>query len=146
MNKATVERYMSERLVTVDVKSTARDIAKVMDQSNVSSALITDDNNEIVGIFTERDMVRIVSRDLPPDKIIALSPPLVYVDADASLEQASEAMLRGKVRHLLVREPGSGEIVGILTSTDLVRYMRSLHAARDFMSILEAASIEMSNY
>lgn len=137
---------MSERLVTVDVKSTARDIAKVMDQSNVSSALITDDNNEIVGIFTERDMVRIVSRDLPPDKIIALSPPLVYVDADASLEQASEAMLRGKVRHLLVREPGSGEIVGILTSTDLVRYMRSLHAARDFMSILEAASIEMSNY
>lgn len=36
MNKATVERYMSERLVTVNVKSTARDIAKVMDQSNVS--------------------------------------------------------------------------------------------------------------
>lgn len=41
-------------------------------------------------------MVRIVSRDLRPDKIIALSPPLAYVDADASLEQASEALLRGK--------------------------------------------------
>lgn len=37
-------------------------------------------------------------------------------------------------------------MVGILTSTDLVRYLRSLHAARDFLSILEAASIEMSNY
>jgi CBS domain-containing protein len=151
MDKATVERYMSERLVTMSIKSTVQDIARVMDKNNVSSVLITaaDDESgkkEIVGILTERDVVRVVSRDLPPDRIIALSPPLVYVDADAPLEQASEAMLRNHVRHLLVRDPDSREIVGILTSTDLVRYLRSLHATRDFTSVLEAASVEASNY
>lgn len=142
MSQATVERYMNERLVTIGVKSTATDIAKLMDQNNVSSVLITDDNNEIIGIFTERDMVKIISRNLQPDRIIAISPPLVYIDKDESVEQASETMLRNKVRHLLVRDPASKEIVGIMTNTDLVRYLRNLSASKEFESILEAAGIE----
>lgn len=146
MSQATVERYMNERLVTINVKSTARDTAKLMDQNNVSSVLVTDDSNEIIGIFTERDMVRIISRNLQPDEITAISPPLVYVDKDESMEQASETMMRNKVRHLLVRDPMSKEIVGIMTNTDLVRYLRNQSVNKEFESILEAASIETSKY
>lgn len=142
MNEATIERYMNPRLVTIDSKSNAKDIAKVMDQNNVSSIVITGDNSEIIGIFTERDMVKIISRNLQPDKIIAISPPVIYIDKDMSVDQASEIMMKNKVRHLLVRDPTSKEIVGIMTNTDLVRYLRNLTAIRDFEPILEAASIE----
>jgi CBS domain-containing protein len=146
MSQTTVERYMNERLVTININSTAKDIAKLMDKTNVSSVLITDDGNKIIGIFTERDIVRIISRDLQPDRIIAVSPPLVYVDADASMEQASETMLKNKVRHLLVRDPTSKEIVGIMTNTDFVKYLRNQSVSKGIESILEAATIEMLNY
>ena len=142
MSQTSVERYMNQRLVTVNVKTTAKDIAKLMDQNNVSSVLITDDNNEIIGIFTERDMVKIISRNIQPDKIIAISPPLIYIDKDKSVEEASETLMKNKVRHLLIRDPTSKEIVGIMTNTDLVRYLRNLSATKEFEPILEAASIE----
>lgn len=146
MNQTTVERYMNERLVTINIRSTAKDIAKLMDKSNVSSVLITDDNNDIIGIFTERDIVRIISRDLQPDRIIAISPPLVYIDANASMEQASETMLKNKVRHLLVKDPVSKEIVGIITNTDFAKYLRNQSVSKGFESILEAATIEILKY
>jgi CBS domain-containing protein len=146
MSQATVERYMSERLVTIGVKNTAQDIARLMDQNDISAVLVTDDKDEIIGIFTERDIVRIIARNIPPDRIIAISPPLVYIDGDAPLEQASEIMIRNQVRHLLVRDTATKEIIGIITNTDLVRYLRNMSLNKEFDSILEAASIEMSNY
>ncbi|MEO9295551.1 MAG: CBS domain-containing protein [Nitrososphaera sp.] len=146
MSQSTVAQYMNERLVTINIKSTARDIAKLMDKNNVSSVLVTDDNNDIIGIFTERDIVRIISRDLQPDRIIVISPPLVYVDANLSMEQASATMLKNKVRHLLVKDPISKEIVGIMTNTDFAKYLRNQSVSKGFESILEAAAIEMLNY
>ncbi|WP_337862083.1 CBS domain-containing protein [Nitrososphaera sp.] len=146
MNQTTVERYMNERLVTINIRSTAKDIAKLMDKNNVSSVLITDDNNDIIGIFTERDIVRIISRDLQPDRIIAISPPLVYVDANTPMEQASDIMLKNKVRHLLVKDPVSKEIVGIITNTDFAKYLRNQSVSKGFESILEAATIEILKY
>ena len=146
MNQATVERYMSERLITINVKSTAYDIAKRMDESNISSVLITDDDNKIIGIFTERDIVRIIARDLQPDKVISISPPIIYIEGDETLERASEIMMENKVRHLLVRDSSSKEIVGIMTNTDLIRYLRNLAMSKEIEPILEAASIETLNY
>lgn len=146
MSQATVADYMSDRLVTINVKSSAEDIARLMDKRNISSVLITDDNNEIIGIFTERDIVKIIARDLRPDKIIAISPPVIYVDRDLSVEQASETMIRNKVRHLLVRDPDTKEIVGILTNTDMVRYLKNLAASKPYGPVWEAASIEPSIY
>lgn len=137
---------MSERLVTTNVRSTAKDIAKLMDESRISSVLITDDDNKVIGIFTERDIVRIIARDLQPDKVISISPPLVHVDRDETLERASEIMMESKVRHLLVRDSNTKEIVGIMTNTDLIRYLRNLAVSKEIGPILEAASIEELNY
>ncbi len=33
-------------------------------------------------------------------------------------------MMRNKVRHLLVEDPATNEVVGIITTTDLARYLR----------------------
>lgn len=62
--KAVVADYMSARMVALDSKSRVLDIVKTMSDRNVSSVAITQ-NGKIVGILTERDVVKIVADEIP---------------------------------------------------------------------------------
>jgi CBS domain-containing protein len=41
-----------------------------------------------------------------------------------SIEEAAKIMARQKVRHLLVEDSSGNNIVGIITATDLARYLK----------------------
>jgi CBS domain-containing protein len=53
-----VEDYMTTTTVTMNFKNSVLDVAKRMLAENISSIAITDDEGGIVGILTERDMIR----------------------------------------------------------------------------------------
>jgi predicted transcriptional regulator len=61
-----VEDYMTVTTVTMNFKNTVLDIAKRMLVGNISSIAITDDKEKIIGIITERDVVKIIVNELPP--------------------------------------------------------------------------------
>jgi signal-transduction protein with cAMP-binding, CBS, and nucleotidyltransferase domain len=64
-----VEDYMTLTTVTLNFKKSVLDIAKKMLVENISSIAITDDEGEIIGILTERDMIKIIANELPPGVI-----------------------------------------------------------------------------
>jgi signal-transduction protein with cAMP-binding, CBS, and nucleotidyltransferase domain len=68
-----VEDYMTVTAMTMNFKSSVLDIAKKMLAENISSIAITDDKEEIMGIITERDIVKIIANELPPGGISAMS-------------------------------------------------------------------------
>ena len=49
---------MTTRLQTIGMSETAKDAAKKMVDKNVSSLVVIDDDNQTVGIITERDITR----------------------------------------------------------------------------------------
>jgi len=49
---------MSTKLETISTSKTAKDAAKKMMDKNVSSLLVVDQDDTLVGIVTERDIVR----------------------------------------------------------------------------------------
>jgi CBS domain-containing protein len=55
-----------------------------------------------------------------------LSSPLTTIDALSSVEEAADAMIQNKIRHLLVVEDNDdnnqSKPLGIITPTDLVSY------------------------
>ena len=122
-----VEDYMTTTTVTMNFKNSVLDIAKKMLAENISSIPITDDDGEIIGILTERDMMKIVANELPPGGISAMSLmsfPTVKVKKKAPIEEAAKIMATRKLRHLIVEDTYGKDVVGIITVTDLARYLK----------------------
>ncbi|WP_162476860.1 CBS domain-containing protein [Nitrososphaera sp. AFS] len=82
-----------------------------------------------IGIVTERDLVRKVCASDASGNTIQikdiLSSPLTTIDALSSVEEAADAMIQNKIRHLLVVEDDNkSKPLGIITPTDLVGYLK----------------------
>ncbi len=126
-DETLVEDYMTTTTVTMNFKNSILDIAKKMLAENISSIPITDDEGEIIGILTERDMIKIVANELPPSGISAMSLmsfPTVNIKKNAPIEEAAKIMATKKLRHLIVEDTYAKDVVGIITATDLARYLR----------------------
>jgi len=119
--------YMTTRMITIGQKHSLRDAACRMVERNVSSLAIIDQQDRIVGIFTERDVVRAISSRLTKDGTSVgdlMTRPVVSITKDATIEDAARTMALKNIRHLVVMEPHGQEAVGIITVTDLARYLR----------------------
>ena len=122
-----VEDYMTTTTVTMNFKNSVLDIAKKMLAQNISSVPITDDEGEIIGILTERDVIKIVANEVPPGGISAMSLmsfPAVKIKEKAPIEEAAKIMATKKLRHLIVEDTYGTRVVGVITVTDLARYLK----------------------
>ena len=135
-----VEDYMTTTTLTMNFKNSIIDIAKKMLAKNISSIPITDDEGEIIGILTERDIIKIVANELSPSGISAMSLmsfPAVTVKKQAPIEEAAKIMATKKLRHLLVEDTYGNNIVGIITATDLARYLKQKFRPGELLSSSE---------
>jgi predicted transcriptional regulator len=128
---SSVEDYMNTKMVMRDSKASVLELAKVMVDWNVSSVAITDEENnkKVIGILTERDIVKSIAKGVPPDGISAgslMSSPILSIRKDQPIEKAALLMIRNKVRHLLVEDPAAARkgAIGIITTTDVARYLQ----------------------
>jgi predicted transcriptional regulator len=128
---SSVEDYMNARMVMHDSKASVLELAKVMVERGVSSVAITDEENnkKVIGILTERDIVKSIAKDVLPEGGITagslMSSSILSIRKDQPIEEAALLMIRNKVRHLMVEDPSShNEVIGIITTTDLARYLQ----------------------
>jgi len=115
-----IREIMSKNPVKTIVESTVSDAVKIMDEKNIGSILIEEDNR-IIGIITERDILRkIVAKNRNPEKTQVkdiMCSPLITIDAEKTIEEANQLMDQNKIRRLPVEEDGN--IVGIITLRDV---------------------------
>jgi len=134
---SSVEDYMNTKMVMRDSKASVLELAKVMVDWGVSSVAITDDeedqnnnknNKKVIGILTERDIVKSIAKGVPLEGITAgslMSSSILSIRKDQPIEEAALLMIRNKVRHLLVEDPDARNVViGIISTTDLARYLK----------------------
>jgi CBS domain-containing protein len=109
-------------------ESNALEVAKTMLKHKISSILLTDETNKIVGIITERDLLReICGKNLSTQGVTAssvMSTPLLTIDKNLSIEDAAKLMVEYKVRHVAVEDKENNELVGVITTSDLALYIR----------------------
>ena len=125
---------MATTLATVPSDAALLTAAQLMREKRLGS-LLTMEAGEIVGIVTECDLVRkglAVNRAGAHTHISAvMSSPLLGIDVNRTVRDASKAMAEQGVRHLTVTE--SGKIVGVLSVRDLVK-MVSIRDRPRFLS------------
>jgi signal-transduction protein with cAMP-binding, CBS, and nucleotidyltransferase domain len=140
----SVEAAMSKEIEAVDISSTAEQAAKKMRDKKVGSLLVIDGSksDHPAGIVTERDLVRRVcaegigSKEVQVQRL--MSSPIATIEPRATLGAAASVMLSNKTRHLLVVD-NDKRPVGMITSTDLTRYLQaSMNVDEVNARILEA--------
>jgi CBS domain-containing protein len=111
----------SEGLATATLDTTLEDIANMMKDENVGAIPVLDDEDNLAGIITDRDIVvRGIAEGQDPTSCTAeeiLSEQLHTIEPDAELEEAAELMARHKIRRLPVVE--DGVIIGMISLGDI---------------------------
>jgi len=110
-----VRHIMVENVVTARDNITAKRAIEMLYKKHVGSIVVTDDEEKCMGIFTERDAIRIVAQkvslDTPLKKVMTKK--VVTIGEDATLEEARRRIVSHGIRHLPVVDQ-EGKLVGLL--------------------------------
>ena len=116
-----IEPFMSLHVLTAPPEQTLEEAAQSMTERRVGAVVVTR-GASVVGIVTERDVLRSVARGLVPwnttlEECMTHDP--ISITPSTDTLEASHIMLEGGFRHLPVLE--EGRLVGILSLRDLLR-------------------------
>ncbi len=111
-------------VLTVASSMSVLDAIKTMSEANIG-ALVIQDDDQPVGMFTERDYMRKIalkgrSSSTTPVADV-MSSPLITVDIGESVHIAMETMTNSRCRHLVITDKES--MVGIVSLGDTVKHM-----------------------
>jgi CBS domain-containing protein len=122
-----VRDIMTKDIVTIEDSQTALEAARIMSQKGISSLIVVKDGAP-KGIITERDFVKkICAKQLQPSEIkigAIMSRIRTVADPDTPIEIAVQRMANQGIRRLPIMH--EGKVVGIITVTDLARYLRTM--------------------
>ena len=114
---------------TIKYESNLADVLKKIIDEKKSRLLVTE-NGKITSIVTEKDLGIFLltddtERKLDDIPLSAITKKIISVDEHTSMIECAEVMLTKSIGSLVIKS--EGEVVGILTKTDLVRYFTKTH-------------------
>ena len=121
MDNTFVNQVMSKNVLTVEKSISLQEAAQNMKKSNVGCVIVTE-NNKPLGIVTERDFVTRIAaegRPLFTEIFEVMSSPLITINPEETIWEASEMMKEKRIHKLPVKE--NEQIIGIVTTTDIVK-------------------------
>jgi CBS domain-containing protein len=117
----TLRDFMtSDDVLTIPADTTLGQAARLMRGRNVGAAVVVEEGG-IVGIFTERDLLRAIADSRHPDQGQVqsyMTPDPLTLPSDHSPSEAARIMSERKFRHIPVVD--EGRLVGIVSIRDLV--------------------------
>ena len=117
-----VKHVMERNPLMVEVKSPVERVARAMGENGCGSCLVVSDEGKVIGIVTERDIVRrfaAVGAEASTPVSEIMSNPIVALGPEATVEEALELMAEKRIRRLPVIDDRN--LVGIVTLTDIAK-------------------------
>jgi len=105
--------------------NTANNAVKRFAAFNIGCLAVTDAQNNVVGVLSERDYINNVSALGKNDMNVKIkeicTPNVIIAKKDDTLEQCMNKMLFKDIRHLLVIDENNNEFVGMISIKDLIK-------------------------
>ena len=110
-------------VVTVDPDMTLADAAVTLYEHRIGAVVVTDHNGAVLGIFTERDLVRAVAAKaaaaLKTTVSDVMTKNVTRCNEESTTDDLMEIMTGGRFRHLPVE--ANGRLAGIISIGDVVK-------------------------
>lgn len=118
-------RDVMRKPVTARPDETIEAAVKRMYENDSSSIVVVDDTGKPLGIFTEKDLVRVVAKGIPLSTKIeeVMTPRPVTAREDDYLAVALQRMLEYRIRNLPVVDR-EGNLVGLITARDVTKVLK----------------------
>ncbi len=131
---SVVSEIMPKReVVTIDINNnpSVLDVAKLMTKHKIGSVVVVEgnNNNNPIGIITERDVIKKVSaQNKVADQVAVrdiMSSPLFIVKSIDSVDTAADTMAKNKIKRLIVLEQ-DGAMIGVLSVSDIAKKLAKI--------------------
>jgi CBS domain-containing protein len=121
--------HMSRNLLTVEPGVKLTEVAQRMVARDVGAVLVLD-GGRLVGILTERDVLRAVAGGIDDTTLVSdwMTRDPDTMEPDETTRHAATLMIHGGFRHLPITE--GDEVVGMLSIRDLMRVVLEDSAPR----------------
>jgi CBS domain-containing protein len=132
----TVARILDDKgrdVFTTQPHRTLREVVELLASKGVGAAVVSDASLSVLGILSERDVVRVIAKhgaaalDDPVSR--HMTPKVITVSRDDTIEHVMQTMTAGRFRHLPVVE--NARLIGIISIGDVVkRHVNALDSER----------------
>ena len=123
MHVDTILQTKGSAVHTLGSSGTLADAVALLNAHNIGAVVITEEGGKIVGILSERDIVRQLGKN--PAGALSLSigdcmtRSVVTAERLTTIDDVMERMTRRRIRHMPIAE--DGKLVGIISIGDVVK-------------------------
>ena len=122
----TVARILADKgreVFTTQPHRTMREVIELLASKGVGAVVVSDASQSVLGILSERDVVRVLGRHgasaLEDPVSRHMTPKVITVTRDDTIEHVMQTMTDGRFRHVPVVE--DGRLIGIISIGDVVK-------------------------
>jgi CBS domain-containing protein len=124
MTVANILSTKGRDVVSIQPHRTLNEAAKMLAERRIGSVVVTGADRAILGILSERDIVRVLAQkgaEALADPVSRhMTADVITCTATTTIDEVMETMTHGKFRHLPVVE--HGHLAGIISIGDVVKY------------------------
>jgi CBS domain-containing protein len=111
-----VKHMMVTNVITASPSMTVNETIEMLYEKHIGCVVSIDDDKNCIGIFTERDAIRLVAEnvqlDQPLDNVMTKN--VITIQEDSSINEARKVICEHRIRHLPVVNQ-KGRLVGLLS-------------------------------
>jgi CBS domain-containing protein len=123
----TVEHILAAKgrnVVTIEPERTLGEAARLLDEKRIGAVVVSDADHAVLGIFSERDIVKAVARGGPTalDESVSryMTTKVITCTGRSAISELMELMTAQKFRHVPIIE--DGRLNGIVSIGDIVKH------------------------
>lgn len=124
------EHFLVENPATVSPDTTLREIRLLHHTQDITSVLVVDNNNVLLGLVTSRDMLFVENQDARAKDIMTPRKDLVVGKPRTTVDQAKKIISESKKEKLPLID-SKGRVTGLITARDLKLKLSHPEATRD---------------
>ncbi len=124
MQRITLAEILTDHVMTLSPNTPIQQALDVMVGHYLSSLIVVDADNRPIGIFTERDSLKVISGEISSTALLSevSSTPPFSAHIEDEIHDAYLAMSEKGYRHLVVVDD-DGRLMGVVTQGDFLRHI-----------------------
>ncbi len=120
---STILKNKTVNIISVRPDTSITQVVSILAEKRIGAVLVIDTNEKLVGILSERDIVRTLSihaeGTLQMTAAQLMTPSPVVTSPEATVVDAMQIMSDGRFRHLPVVQ--NGKLIGLVSIGDIVK-------------------------